>query len=117
MAWSSGLAVAETPTAPASTPKIYSISPTSSPVGGEFRIVGLGFLATNTVSFGKSSIDNVPVAWQGAISCVQGNSACHPGISQALTVTVPSRTRSGTYKVSIRNSNGVSNAVAFKVTR
>jgi hypothetical protein len=100
----------------AAAPTIYSIDPASNTAGERVTIVGFGFLTSNTVRFGRSSIPNVPIAWQAGIQCVQGKSACHPGINQALVITVPRDATAGQYDFSIENSNGVSNVVLFTVT-
>ena len=101
------------PVSPQSAPVIYSIEPTSAPAGEKITIIGRGFSMSNTVRLGGKSISDVSIAWSAGINCVQGNSACHPGINQALFVMVPPDATAGQYDVSVENENGVSNIATF----
>jgi hypothetical protein len=113
-----GLAHAQSPSVPkAAPPTIYSIDPASNTAGKRVTIVGSGFLKRNTVRFGQSSIPDVPIAWQAGIQCVQRKSACHPGINQALVITIPRDATAEPHEISVGNMNGVSNIVTIAVTR
>jgi hypothetical protein len=68
---------------------------------------------SNTVHLGGKSISDVPIAWSAGVNCVQGNSACHPGINQALVLRIPRDAPAGQYDVFVENVNGVSNIVTF----
>ena len=96
-------------------PSIYSIKPTLGAAGNELTINGFGFSTSNTVHFGNKSIGNVSIAWQAGITCVAGSSDCHPGINQALIVTIPQDGAPGMYDVSVENPDGISNVVVFTI--
>jgi hypothetical protein len=117
---------------PKSNVTIYSISPNSGPVGTTISITGFGFTNSNTVHIGGGAIGTVPIASSIAIACTT-NPACHGGINQTLTVTIPSSIgpycasgmmcpmymqllTPGTYTIYVQNDNGSSNAVSFTVT-
>ena len=104
------LAAAQSPT-PA--PAIYSVEPASGAVGTSVTIIGFGFAASNTVHFGEQTIPDVPIAWSVGITCAQGDSRCHPGINQALVITVPVTAKAGSYNISVETANGLSNFVSF----
>jgi len=108
------LAAAQSPSGvPPPTPSIYSIEPASAAAGTKVTIIGFGFSTSNTVHVGGQTIPDVPVAWSAGITCVQGESHCHPGVNQALVITIPVAAKAGQYNVSVENANGVSNVVAF----
>jgi hypothetical protein len=96
-------------------PSIYSIKPALGVAGNELTINGFGFSTSNTVHFGNKSIGNVSIAWQAGITCVAGSSDCHPGINQALIVTIPQDGAPGMYDISVENPDGISNVVVFTI--
>ena len=118
---------------PTSNVTIYSIRPTSGPVGTTVSITGFGFTSDNTVHFGGGVIQHVPITSSIAIACTTDPS-CHGGINQTIQFTVPESlnpacyyseprclivsqmTSSGTYNVYVSNSNGMSAPVTFTVT-
>lgn len=116
----------------ASNVRIFSITPSSGPTGTTVSIVGSGFAASNTIRFGSGAIADVPVSSSVAIACTN-NPSCHGGINQTLQFTVPTSlgaycpagvacpmyamlVTAGTYNVSVSNSSGTSDPVAFTVT-
>ena len=103
------------PSSAQSAPVIYSIDPASAPAGEQITIVGRGFSIGNTVHLGGESISDVSIAWSAGMNCVQGNSACHPGINQALVIRLPRDATAGQYDVSVENENGVSDIAPFTV--
>ena len=103
------------PVAESPPPAIYSIDPVSGAAGTALTIIGFSFTASNTVMFGDTPIQNVPIAWWAGVNCVQGKPECHPGINQALVVTVPVGVAPGRHDIYVRNTNGMSNAVTFAV--
>lgn len=103
------------PSSAQSAPVIYSIEPTSAPAGEQITIVGRGFSIGNTVHLGGKSISDVSIARSVGMNCVQGNSACHPGINQALVIRLPRDATAGLYDVSVENENGVSNIATFSL--
>ena len=124
-----------TSTAPAAAPVIYSITPSSGPIGTEMTIDGFGFSADNTVHFGYGTVVHVVASSGGpAIMCARGATNCHSGVHQRITVAIPSvltpacyyatprcliasrGTAPGTYDVSVSNEHGSSNAETFTVT-
>jgi hypothetical protein len=107
---------AQSPKLAMPAPSIYSIEPPYGGAGKETAIIGFGFSTSNTVLFDTKSILDVPIARQVGITCIKGNSACHPGINQTLVITVPRDATAGQYNVSVQNANGVSNVVVFTVT-
>jgi hypothetical protein len=110
-------AIAQTPSPAAQpAPVVYRIEPAVPQAGANITVVGRGFASSNTVVFGKTSIRDVPVAWAAGITCVQGDSACHPGINQGLVFTVPPDATAGRYDISVENGNGVSNAITVAVS-
>ena len=64
---------------------------------------------------GGKSISDVSIARSVGVNCVQGNSACHPGINQALVIRLPRDVTAGLYDVSVENESGVSNLVTFSL--
>lgn len=110
---------------------IYSITPSSGPVGTSVSIVGFGFTNDNTIRFGNGSILHVPTTSSIAITCTT-DPRCHGGINQTITFTVPSylnppcyyagcmqpsfQVTPGSYDVSVQDGNGTSNSVTFTVT-
>jgi hypothetical protein len=94
-------------------PTIYSIEPASGAAGARVALIGFGFSTKNTVHFGGHIILDVPIAWAAGITCVQGDSRCHPGINQALMITVPAAAKVGRYDVFVEAANGASNVVTF----
>ena len=113
MAFSLPVLAKAQPSSAQSAPVIYSIEPTSAPAGEQITIVGRGFSTGNTVHLGEKSISDVSIAWSAGMNCVQGNSACHPGINQGLVIRVPRDATAGQYDVSVENENGVSNTATF----
>jgi hypothetical protein len=102
---------------PPNAPSIYYIAPTYGAAGENITIVGFRFSTTNTVVFDTKSIFDVPIAWWAGIACVQGDPLCHPGVNQALVITVPGDATPGPHSVSVKHENAVSNVVTFTVTR
>ena len=117
---------------PVQTPvTIYSVTPTSGPVGTTVSITGFGFTNDNTIHFGSGAIVHVPISSSIAIACTN-SPTCHGGINQTLTFTVPAalnpvcyysgckilslQTTPGNYAVTVENTNGTSNAQTFTVT-
>ena len=98
-------------------PHITSISPTSSKVGTTITITGSGFTGTNSIYLNGSPVDTLNSSggstptWISFViptnlpSCPSWDRICTPG--PALT--------SGTYTVSVQNTNGTSNAVSLGV--
>lgn len=101
--------------AAAPPPRIYSIEPVAAPAGGKVTIVGFGFTSRNTVRVGRRLIRDVPIAWQAGVSCVMNQPACHSGINQGLSVTMPSGLAAGSRRVLVENANGVSNTVTISI--
>jgi hypothetical protein len=112
--------------------RIYSITPSTGPVGTTVSITGFGFASSNTIRFGSGAIYNVPISSSIAIACTT-NPSCHGGINQTLQFTVPTSLGAycvagaacpmyamlvtpGTYNVSVTNDNGSSDPVSFAVT-
>jgi hypothetical protein len=85
----------------------------SGAAGASVAIIGFGFSTKNTVHFGGQTILDVPIAWAAGVTCVQGDSRCHPGINQALMITVPAAANAGHYDVFVETANGTSNVVTF----
>jgi len=118
---------------PTSNVSIYSITPSSGPVGTTVSITGFGFTDNNTINFGGGVIQNIPISSSIAIACTTSPS-CHGGINQTIQFTVPSSitpacyyseprcliasqmTAPGNYNVSVQNANGTSGTVVFTVT-
>jgi hypothetical protein len=118
---------------PISKVTIYSITPTSGPVGTSVSITGFGFTNDNTIHFGYGAIVHVPISSSIAIACTT-NPNCHGGINQTIQFTVPESlnpacyysnprcliasqmTTPGSYNVSVENGNGTSGSVNFTVT-
>ena len=110
---------------------IYSVTPVSGPVGTTVSITGFGFTSDNTIRFGNGALVHVPISSSIAIACTT-DPACHGGINQTLTFTVPVtlnplcyysgcmmaslQTTPGTYGISVENTNGTSNTKTFTVT-
>jgi prepilin-type N-terminal cleavage/methylation domain-containing protein len=98
---------------------IDSIMPASGPVGIKVTISGLGFTADNTVLFDKlvaaSKISSVANSQLGISFTVPSSIApdCKTGEAcpMFLREVIP-----GSYSVSVKNENGVSNALNFNIT-
>jgi peptidoglycan hydrolase-like protein with peptidoglycan-binding domain len=112
--------------------RIYSITPTTGPVGTTISITGFGFSNSNIVHLGSGAIGNVPISSSIAIACTT-NPSCHGGINQTLVITVPSSIgpycppgsmcamymqllTPGPYTIYVANDSGTSNAVSYTVT-
>ena len=117
---------------PVSAVTVYSINPTSGPVGTTVDITGFGFTSDNIIHFGGGDIAHVASSGGIAIACTTDPN-CHPGIRQTLEFTVPSSVgpycapgmacpmymqlvTPGTYTVYVENANGTSNKITFTVT-
>jgi hypothetical protein len=112
----SGFASAQAPSPAAQgAPVIYRIEPNAPRAGDTITIVGRGFASRNTVVFGRTSLHDVLVAWAAGITCVPGNTDCHPGVNQGLILTVPANATARHYEVSVETGNGVSNRVTVAV--
>lgn len=112
---------------------LFTITPSSAPVGATVTVTGRGFTANNVVHFAGGAIGNIPSSGGIAIACTTDPS-CVPGIRQTLTFTIPSyigpycapgapcpmyATRiivPGTYPVYVTNENGTSNSVDLTIT-
>ena len=112
---------------------LYSVTPTSGPVGTTVSITGFGFTSANTVLMdGNVAANNVPIASSIAIACTT-NPTCHGGINQTITFTIPTAlapyctagmacaqymrlVTPATYAITVLNSNGTSNTLYFTVT-
>lgn len=95
---------------------ITALSPSSGPVDIAVMIYGTGFTATgNTVNFRGRSLENLPSPSSKTLSfkIPRGTYVfCGgPGGNQCLMPEVP-----GDATISVRNSNGVSNTIIFKIT-
>ena len=101
---------------PQPAPHIYEINPTLGAAGDKLTIIGFGFATSNTVHIGNLTIADVPIAWQAGITCIEKNSACHPGINQALVFTIPRGGAIGMHALTVENANGVSNMLMFTLT-
>ena len=112
---------------------IYSVSQTKGLTAGEqVSITGFGFTKNNTVLLdGMVAARNVPITSTIAVACTTDPS-CKGGIRQTITFTMPSSIgpdckaneacpmyvrllTSGTYKLSVENENGTSNAIAVTI--
>ena len=98
----------------ASALRLDTISPQSGPVGTLVRLSGSGFLEDNTVLFGAGA--GLPAHSDNGATLdflVPGvvNPACFDQGCRVLSQGV----RAGRYDVSVRNANGVSNALSFTV--
>ncbi|OHA81945.1 MAG: hypothetical protein A2675_02135 [Candidatus Yonathbacteria bacterium RIFCSPHIGHO2_01_FULL_51_10] len=116
---------------PQSNLSIYSINPSSGPIGTTVSVTGFGFTNDNTIHFGNGVITHVPITSSIAIACTTDPN-CHGGINQTLTFTVPSYLNPAcysagcmmpswqvvpdAYNVSVENSNDTSNTMTFLVT-
>ena len=112
---------------------VYSISPSSGPIGTTVSVTGFGFTDDNTINFGPGVIMHVPITSRIAVACTTDPS-CRGGIRETLVFTVPQSldpacrfttpqceivsrmTTPGTYSVSVSNTAGTSNATAYTVT-
>jgi peptidoglycan hydrolase-like protein with peptidoglycan-binding domain len=124
-----------TSTVPPSTnaANLYYLNPTSGAVDTTVSVTGFGFTNSNTVLMdGSVAASNVPIASSIAIACTT-NPACHGGINQTITFTIPSAlspncpagsmcpmymrlVTPATYTITVQNSNGSSNTLYFTVT-
>jgi hypothetical protein len=113
--------------------RLYSLSPTSGPVGTEVSIRGFGFSKTNTILLsGSVAAREVPISSSVAIACTTDPS-CHGGINQTLTFTIPDSiapycppgsacpmyvrmVTPGDYTVTVRNDAGESASLPFTIT-
>jgi IPT/TIG domain len=95
-------------------PMIDGIAPEPGIAGARVTIVGRGFEADNTISFGNTQIRHVGITSAIAISCT-ANPQCKPGIRQKLEFVIPRKTRGGSYRVSVSNASGASNVMSFTV--
>ncbi len=119
---------------PVSTgPSLYSMAPTSGPVGTQVSVTGFGFTNSNTILIdGMVAAQNVPISSSIAVACTTDPS-CRGGIRQTLVFTVPSylspncaansmcpmyvrSVTAGNYQVSVQNTSGASNTQTFAVT-
>jgi len=120
---------------PQSSVSIYSITPSSGPVGTTVTLGGNGFTADNIIHFGGGAIAHVAAA-PAVFNCPMqpaGSTGGCGAYSQTLTFVVPQSVgpycapgtacpmyvqliTPGTYNVSVQNSNGTSNTVTFTVT-
>ena len=118
---------------PSQNISIWSVNPTSAPVGSSVSVTGFGFTSDNTVLIdGMLAQRTVPIASSIAIACTT-NSTCHGGINQTLTSTLPDALSPncpvgsmcpmymrllspGVHTISIQNTNGTSNTINFTVT-
>lgn len=114
--------------------RLYSISPDRGPVGTDISIRGFGFSNSNTILVdGMVAARDVPIASSVAIACTTDPS-CHGGINQILTFSLPSSLspycpvgaacplyvrllEPGTFTVTVRNGDSVSNGLSFTVTK
>jgi len=103
---------------PIITPSITAISPVSGPVGTNVSITGTGFTSTgNMVTFGFGGIPNLNSADGKTISFKvpsSMNAGCYYSVPQCLMPAIS--VVPGQYQVSVKNSNGTSNALTFTVT-
>jgi len=51
------------------------------------------------------------------VTCIQGESRCHPGVNQALVITVPAPAKAGRYNLFVDTAGGISNVVPLGLTR
>lgn len=93
---------------------IHSLSPDAGPPGSVVVVSGSGFTSDNAVLIAWAEVDHVASA-DGATLRFQIPAVLNPSCF-AQGCRMPSQImRAGTYKISIRNQHGVSNAVAFVV--
>jgi probable HAF family extracellular repeat protein len=104
------------PGSSAAAPTISTISPSSAFPGATVTITGQGFTADNTIMFGQTAIQHVPIAKAYGIACT-ATPGCQSGIFQILVFTVPTSALLGQYNVLVRNSGGSSGTVPFAVVR
>ena len=97
-------------------PFISSIFPSSGTANTNVSLTGRQFAADNTVVFGKQLIAHVGIASAIGIACTTDPN-CRSGIVQTLRFKVPAAAAVGPTEVSVRNANGVSNAVGFTVVK
>ncbi|MDE2213395.1 MAG: hypothetical protein KGJ34_02600 [Patescibacteria group bacterium] len=129
--------VVPSPSPATTTPVVLqSLSPQSGAVGTLITLGGRGFTKDNTILFGSDLITDIPAS-PAVFNCPMipvGSSTSCGTYSQVLTFTVPASlnppcyyskpaceiasrmTPPGVYAVSVRNSNGTSNARTFTVT-
>lgn len=114
--------------------RLYSLSPDQGPVGTDISIRGFGFSNSNTILVdGMVAAQNIPIASSVAIACTTDPS-CHGGINQTVTFTLPSSLspycpvgaacpmymrllEPGTFTITVRNGDAVSNGLNFTVTK
>jgi hypothetical protein len=113
----SAFAIVSTDSKPSSVvPVATALQPTGGRVGSMVTLNGTGFLSTNTVLFGGGPINSISSTNGGTTltftvpssvgaDCQQGK-AC-PMYERLITA--------GIYSVTVRNTNGTSNAVSFTV--
>lgn len=113
----SRLSCGTTPVVPTSGPvTVYGISPAQAPTGSTITISGTGFTGSNIVLFdGLVAAQNVSsFNGQLTLSVPQSLSPnCAAGMACPMFVRLATP---GTYQVSVQNSNGTSNSVAFTIT-
>jgi hypothetical protein len=97
-------------------PFISSLSPSAGAANANVTLTGRQFTADNTVVFGNTLIAHVGIASAIGIACTTDPS-CRSGIMQTLGFKVPAQAAVGPTEVSVRNANGVSNAVDFTVVK
>ena len=91
---------------------ITAISPRSGPIGSQVTLTGSGFLADNTVLFGSGGVFHVR-SDDGAKLVFAVPAALNPPCFEQGCRILSQFAQPGIYKVSVRNENGVSNAVSF----
>jgi peptidoglycan hydrolase-like protein with peptidoglycan-binding domain len=111
-------------TSSAAAPAITSITPSSGTTGTSIVISGTGFTNNNTVRFYPTSNPNSFTSEQFNTVATECNTGSSNGCSK-ITLNVPSNFTNtnwnsaitpGTYTVSVKNANGVSNTTSFTVT-
>jgi len=94
------------------TVHIASMEPTSGGVGTRVTLTGSGFTRDNTVQFGPVSIPHVRAESQGLLAFSVPTAQNPPCFAQGCRM-LSRRMTPGEYPVSVRNANGISNAVPF----
>ena len=97
-------------------PAIVQIQPSTAAVGDAVTLTGTGFTPTdNTLKIGAGYLNKLPSADSTSIRLTLPSylGVCAPGQEVCTALALPMAP--GTYKVSVINGNGASNAVAFQV--
>jgi len=97
-------------------PFISSVSPTAARANASVTLTGGQFTADNTVVFGAVLVRHIHIDSAIGIACTTDLN-CRSGIIQSLKFKVPAKATAGPTKVSVKNANGTSNAVAFIVLK